>query len=66
MLVSERRRSFFGWGYEDDAVSADELGWFERAWSQLFDVDRARGPGNRSRYRFVAEIVSNSTGLMPS
>jgi alkyldihydroxyacetonephosphate synthase len=40
MPVSERRRSFFGWGYEDDVVSADELGWFERAWSQLFHVDR--------------------------
>ena len=40
MLVSERRRSFFGWGYEENAVSADELGWFERAWSQLFHVDR--------------------------
>ena len=38
--MSERRRSFFGWGYEEDAVSADELGRFERAWSQLFHVDR--------------------------
>ena len=38
--MSERRRSFFGWGYEDDVVSADEIGWFERAWSQLFHVDR--------------------------
>ena len=34
--MSERRRSFFGWGYEDDAVSADEIGWFERAWSSSF------------------------------
>jgi alkyldihydroxyacetonephosphate synthase len=37
--MSERRRSFFGWGYEDEAVSAEELGWFERAWSRLFQVD---------------------------
>ena len=38
--MSARRRSFFGWGYEDEAVPAEELGWFERAWSQLFHVDR--------------------------
>jgi alkyldihydroxyacetonephosphate synthase len=37
--MSARRRSFFGWGYEDEAVPAEELGWFERAWSQLFHVD---------------------------
>jgi len=37
--MSARRRSFFGWGYEDEAVPAEELGWFERAWSQLFCVD---------------------------
>ena len=36
---SEKRRSFYGWGFEDDAVSAEELGWFERAWSGLFGVD---------------------------
>src|SRR5262245_49197885 len=39
MLMSERRRSFFGWGYEDEPISAEELGWFERAWSHLFAVD---------------------------
>jgi alkyldihydroxyacetonephosphate synthase len=38
--MSGRRRSFFGWGYEDEPVSAEELGWFECAWSQLFQVDR--------------------------
>ncbi len=38
--MSGRRRSFFGWGYEGEPVSAQELGWFERAWSQLFQVDR--------------------------
>jgi alkyldihydroxyacetonephosphate synthase len=37
--MTERRRSFFGWGYEDEVVSAGELAWFERAWSQLFQVD---------------------------
>jgi alkyldihydroxyacetonephosphate synthase len=35
-----KRRSFYGWGYEGEAVSAQELGWFERAWSGLFGVDR--------------------------
>ncbi len=37
--MSEKRRSFFGWGYENDSVSADELGWFEQAWSKLFQID---------------------------
>jgi alkyldihydroxyacetonephosphate synthase len=37
--LSEKRRSFFGWGYEDGGVSAEELGWFERTWAQLFHVD---------------------------
>src|SRR5450759_1334591 len=34
-----KKRSFYGWGFEGDAVSAKELGWFERAWSELFQVD---------------------------
>jgi len=38
--MSEKKRSFYGWGFEEDAVSAEELGWFERAWSALFRVDR--------------------------
>ena len=38
--TTTRKRSFYGWGYEDDAVSAEELGWFEGAWSKLFGVDR--------------------------
>jgi len=37
--MSEKRRSFYGWGFEGDAVSAEELGWFERSWSELFQVD---------------------------
>src|SRR5262249_26150972 len=37
--MSARRRSFFGWGYEDEAVPAEELGWLGRAWRQLFCVD---------------------------
>lgn len=37
--MSAKKRSFFGWGYEDDAVSAQELGRFERAWSELLHVD---------------------------
>ena len=38
--MSGNRRSFYGWGFENDAVSADELGWFERTWAGLFGVDR--------------------------
>jgi alkyldihydroxyacetonephosphate synthase len=34
-----KRRSFYGWGFEEDAVSAEELGWFEKTWSSLFRVD---------------------------
>jgi alkyldihydroxyacetonephosphate synthase len=37
--VAQRRRSFYGWGYEDNAASAEEIGWFERSWSDLFGVD---------------------------
>jgi len=39
-IAQEKRRSFYGWGYEEDAVSPEELGWFERTWSNLFKVDR--------------------------
>jgi alkyldihydroxyacetonephosphate synthase len=38
--MNEKRRSFFGWGYEDDAVLPEELRWFEDAWSKLLKVDR--------------------------
>ncbi|HET9652357.1 MAG TPA: FAD-binding oxidoreductase [Usitatibacter sp.] len=38
--TTTRRRSFYGWGYEDDVVTAEELGWFEGAWSKLFGVSR--------------------------
>ena len=38
--MTEKRRSFYGWGYEEDLVSDEELAWFERTWSQLFGVDR--------------------------
>jgi alkyldihydroxyacetonephosphate synthase len=37
--MSDKRRSFFGWGYEGDTISAEELSWFEQAWSKLFQVD---------------------------
>src|SRR5450830_939601 len=37
--MGEKKRSFYGWGFEGDAVSAEELGWFECAWSKLFHVD---------------------------
>ncbi len=38
--MSENRRSFYGWGYEGNTLPAEELAWFERAWSGLFKVDR--------------------------
>ncbi len=38
--LSSRRRKFFGWGYEDEAVAPDELAWFEKAWADLFKVAR--------------------------
>lgn len=37
--MSERRRSFFGWGYAGDTVSTEELRWFETTWAELFGVD---------------------------
>ena len=36
--MSARRRSFWGWGYEDQALPAGELAWFEAAWRKLFGV----------------------------
>ena len=38
--MSERRRKFWGWGYEDDAVPAEELAWFEQAWSKLLGIKK--------------------------
>lgn len=37
--MTDRRRSFYGWGFEDERVEADELAWFERTWADLFGVD---------------------------
>jgi alkyldihydroxyacetonephosphate synthase len=36
--MSEKRRKFWGWGYEDDPVPAEELAWFENAWSKHLGV----------------------------
>ena len=38
--MQERRRKFYGWGYEDDTVTPEEIGAFEQAWSRLLGVDR--------------------------
>jgi alkyldihydroxyacetonephosphate synthase len=38
--MSSAKRSFYGWGFEGEAVAQDELAWFEGAWSKLFGVDR--------------------------
>ena len=35
----DKRRSFYGWGYQEDAVSGEELNWFESTWADLFGVD---------------------------
>ena len=37
--MGKKRRSFYGWGFEGDVVSAEELGWFEHTWAELFKVD---------------------------
>ena len=37
--MQERRRKFYGWGYEGDTVPEKEIETFERAWSRLL------GPG---------------------
>ncbi len=37
--MSERRLKFFGWGYEDDQVSPEELRWFEQTWSRVLGAD---------------------------
>jgi hypothetical protein len=37
--MGKKRRSFYGWGFEGDVISAEELGWFERTWAELFKVD---------------------------
>jgi alkyldihydroxyacetonephosphate synthase len=37
--MADGRRSFYGWGYADDAASAEEIVWFERTWADLFRVD---------------------------
>jgi alkyldihydroxyacetonephosphate synthase len=37
--MNSDRRTFYGWGYEGDSISTEELAWFERTWAQLFGVD---------------------------
>src|SRR3990172_3760088 len=36
--MSARRRKYWGWGYEDEAVSPEELAWFENAWSKHLGI----------------------------
>jgi hypothetical protein len=38
--MQERRRKFYGWGYEDDSISPEEISEFEVAWSRRLDVDK--------------------------
>lgn len=39
MSESARRRKFWGWGYEGDILSEEELGWLEGTWAAFFGVD---------------------------
>ena len=36
--IQERRRKFYGWGYEGDEVSSQEIAEFEQAWTRLLGV----------------------------
>ena len=36
--MQTRRRKFYGWGYEGQEVSREEIGEFERAWTRLLGV----------------------------
>jgi alkyldihydroxyacetonephosphate synthase len=36
--TQERRRKFYGWGYEGDEVSPQEIAEFEKAWTRLLGV----------------------------
>jgi len=38
MQMQKRRRKFYGWGYEGEDVSNDELVEFEKAWTRLLGV----------------------------
>lgn len=37
--MQTRRRKFYGWGYEGQEVSREEIGEFERAWTRLLGVE---------------------------
>ena len=37
--MAEKRRSFWGWGYEGTTLPPEEIAWFAGAWSKLFGVD---------------------------
>jgi alkyldihydroxyacetonephosphate synthase len=37
--VTERRLKFWGWGYADDLLSAEDQRWLEAAWARRFGVD---------------------------
>jgi alkyldihydroxyacetonephosphate synthase len=36
--MQDRRRKFYGWGYEGDEVSREEIAEFEKAWTRLLGV----------------------------
>lgn len=38
--METRRRKFYGWGYEGDTVSDQEVAEFERAWTKLLGVEK--------------------------
>ena len=65
--INAGRRSFFGWGYENDLLSAEELSWFERTWARLFQVDHfdAVPMPRESEIALHSPRVSSPSSLQP-
>ena len=55
--TQERRRKFYGWGYEGDEVSPQEIVEFEKAWTRLLGV---------SDFTAVPFPTEDSINLRPS
>ena len=37
--MTPHRRSFYGWGVENEPLPPAELEWFETAWADLLGID---------------------------
>jgi alkyldihydroxyacetonephosphate synthase len=55
--TQERRRKFYGWGYEGDEVSPQEIAEFEKAWTRLIGA---------SDFTAVPFPTEDSINLRPS